>query len=368
MRHVREIVWRGGVFVKNFFHILSLLSLIVVLPVTTIAQANAGFPLVIVVHGIGGGNANPGWSREYADAWGVETHEVTFRYKDRSTITSLRDFVPEAGDWALSVQRQIKDIVRQNPGRRVMIVSHSWGTVVTKMALDGGTGDGVSEELKTQGYHIDPIAPGDFEVEEWVTLGSPLGEAGTPELGGGIVKRRLDVPADRPQIVKHWTNFFDVNDLVSSKSHNLAGASNVKLDSGRNPYSAHTGIWTEPEVRRHIWNEALRISNMTPLRATRVGDVTGKPVAASDDAIVSEYRSLLPQLLQRNKKPWHTRINIVANAEKQGNGYHVDYQTYCLIEKGPDTGKDYVCSEFETLLDLAGIKSAVADMKRQLGK
>jgi hypothetical protein len=38
-----------------------------------------------------------------------------------------------------------------------------------------------------------------------------------------------------------------------------------------------------------------------------------------------------------------------------------------LIESGPDTGKDYVCSEFETMLDLGGIKSAVADMKRQLG-
>jgi hypothetical protein len=357
---------------KNLLGFVRLLWLIAALPVFGWAQANAGFPLVIVVHGIGGGNADPGWSREYADAWGVETHEVTFRYKDRDTITSLRDFVPEAGDWALSVQKQIKDIVRQNPGRRVMIVSHSWGTVVTKMALEGGTGDGISDELKQQGYHIDPIQPADFQVEEWVTLGSPLGEAGTPELGGGITKRRLDVPADRPSIVKHWTNFCDLSDWVCSKSRNLPGAENVELKSGKNPLSAHTGVWTDPEVRKHIWNQALRISSLPKLAATRVGDVTGPAVdrskTPSDEAIVAEYRSLLPAVLQKNKKPWHTRINIIANAEKQAQGYHVNYQTYCLIENGPDQGKDYVCAEFETVLDLSGIKSAVADMKRQLGK
>jgi len=72
--------------------------------------------------------------------------------------------------------------------------------------------------------------------------------------------------------------------------------------------------------------------------------------------------------LQKNKKPWHTRINIVANAERQANRYHIDYQTYCLIEQGADKGKDYVCAEFETVMDLAGIKSALADMKRQLNK
>jgi hypothetical protein len=72
--------------------------------------------------------------------------------------------------------------------------------------------------------------------------------------------------------------------------------------------------------------------------------------------------------LEKNKKPWHTKIKIIANAVKQGSGYHVNYQAFCLIEQGPDHGKDYPCSEFETVLDLNGIKSAVADMKKQLGR
>ena len=350
-------------------------SLILVLSTLAFAQANANFPLVIVVHGIAEGNRNAGWSRDMANAWNVETHEVTFRYEGRDEPKSLVDFVPKAGDWALSVQSQIKDIVRQNPGRRVMIVSHSWGTVVTKMALAGGTGGGNSEQLVRQGYNIDPIPPGTFEVEEWVTLGSPLGEAGTPELGGGTAQWRLDVPGGLPGLVKHWTNFFDTNDLVSIKSHNLPGADNQKVESGKNPYSAHADIWTAREVSHHIWNEALRISNLPRLAATRVGDVTAPPTdrrptnagADGDEKAVGEYRSLLPRILQKNKKPWHTRINIVANADKQGDKYHVNYQTYCLIETGPDAGKDNMCFEFETMLDIGGIKAAVADMKRQLG-
>lgn len=353
--------------------LLAICFLTFLFPALASAQASGNFPVVIVVHGIGGGNRNYGWSRDIAKSWGVETHEVTYRAAGRTTIDSYKDFVPVAGDWALSVQQQIKEITRQNPGRRVMIVSHSWGTVVTKMALAGGTGGGTSQQLKRQGYNLDPIPPGEFEVEEWVTLGSPLGEAGTPQLGGGAVQWRLDVPEGRPGLVKHWTNFYDTNDLVSSLSQNLPGAENVKIESGKNAYSAHADIWTDPAVRRHVWNEALRISNMPRLAATRVGDVTAPPVkpqgpsGGGDERVVAEYRALLPQVLQKNKKPWHTRINIIANAEKQGDQYHINYQTYCLIESGPDAGKDHMCFEFETKLDLAGIKAAVADMRRQLG-
>lgn len=221
-------------------------SLILLLSTLSFTQANANYPLVIVVHGIAGGNRNYGWSREMANAWNVETHEVTFRYEGRDEPKSLVDFIPKSGDWALSVQQQIRDIVRQNPGRRVMIVSHSWGSVVTKMALAGGTGGGNSQQLIRQGYNIDPIKPGEFEVEELVTIGSALGEAGTPQLGGSTVQWRLDVPEGRPAMVKQWTNFYDTNDLVSSKSHNLPGAENKEIESGKNPYNAHADMLDRP--------------------------------------------------------------------------------------------------------------------------
>lgn len=140
------------------------------------------------------------------------------------------------------------------------------------------------------------------------------------------------------------------------------------------------------ELERQVWARVSRQLNEIRSVATRTGatNKVGPPtvapppndrrqtgpssVGSSDEQIVAEYRSLLPQTLQKNKKSWHTRINIIANANKQGNKYHVNYQTYCLIETGPDTGKDYMCAEFETMLDIGGIRAAVADMKRQLGR
>jgi hypothetical protein len=142
------------------------------------------------------------------------------------------------------------------------------------------------------------------------------------------------------------------------------------------------------EIERQTWARVSRQLNAIKSAATRTGDPANRaredavapPVdrrrtepgpasgGGSEDQIVAEYRSLLPVVLEKNKKPWHTRINLIANAVKQGNGYRVNYQAYCLIEQGPDKGKDYMCSEFDTVLDLGGIKSAVADMRRQLGR
>lgn len=455
--------------------------LILMLSVLAVAQSSASDPLVIVVHGIGGGNQADGWSRQTARAWGVTAHEVTFRYEGRTEMTSYVDFGQRAGDWALAAQSQIRDIVSNNPGRRVIIVSHSWGTVITKMALQGGVGGGRSDKLVREDYYVSPIDLGGVQIEEWITLGSPLGRADNSQVAFNLSQLHLDVPVGRPKIVEDWTNFFDVDYPVSNQSHNLPGATNVAVKGSGSSLditgkSAHTGIWTNPAVSKYIRNQALRISNMPPLTdrrkqeaaATPAGTVrffvrdntTMKPLAnaqvivsgainspsekfrgsgttnaagtvdipgivlgvytvtahhascpsfesgltnikpgetqgipmvcgqpavpasstgrrgtqpgppsgaGSDEQVVAEYRSLLPRVLAANKKPWHTRINLIANAVRQGAGYRVNYQTYCLIEQGPDKGKDHMCFEYDNVLDLGGVKSAVADMRRQLG-
>ena len=99
-------------------------------------------PLVLVVHGIGGGNRPDGWSADHVRKWNIgEVREVTFRQDGRDG-TSDTDFARLAGDWALSVRRQIDQAVAENPGRPVVIVSHSWGSVATSIALNGGSGGG----------------------------------------------------------------------------------------------------------------------------------------------------------------------------------------------------------------------------------
>jgi pimeloyl-ACP methyl ester carboxylesterase len=346
-----------------YFVVLMMVAFLAALPAAPVA-ADSTEPLVIVVHGIGGGSRDDGWSQDVAKRWSVQTHEVTFRQEGRTWGTSFVDFANKAGDWARDTQNQIKAIVQKNPGRRVIIVAHSWGTVVTKLALGGGMASGLT---------IKPIDLG-VDIDELVTIGSPLGRAETPEVAGNL--RQLNVIFDvdgRPSMVKHWSNFFDPNDPVSNQSHRLAGADNIQVDGSGAWWDVtgmtyHTGIWQNRRVNSHVWDTFLRVSNLPPLLPKPgPGGLTpiGKP--SSEASVIAEYRSLLPRFLQANKKPWHTRVELVHNATPVANGYRVNWVTWCLIEKGPDTGKDYHCFENDSTFNFGQISQAVRDMKASLG-
>ena len=336
--------------------------LVFALPSTASVAAE---PLVIVVHGIGGGNRDDGWSRDVAKAWSVDTHEVTFREEGRTGATSFTDFARKAGDWALDVQNQIKTIVRANPGRRIIIVSHSWGTITTKMALAGGVGSGLN---------IPPIDLGETPVEEWITLGSPLGRADSPDVAGNLRQLNVEVPAGQPANVKHWTNFYDIDDPVSYQSHNLDGAANIQLEGSGSWWditgmTAHTGIWTNRRVSSYVWEQTLKISNMAPLLPKpRDNNFSDRGTQHGETDMLAEYRALLPRFLQATKSPWHTHIDLVANATPMnGDRFRVNWKTYCLIERGPDAGKDYMCFERDDALNMGQITQSVREFKKTLG-
>lgn len=212
-------------------------------------------PLVLVVHGIGtdftdvATGASPrseGWSGAVAKAYGTSVQEITFRYPDRTAGQSFVDAQYAGVDWARQVQSQIQAAVKANPGRRVVIVSHSWGTVVTKLALGGGS-------LKNG--DIEPIQG--VGVDEWVTLGAAIGDHYVTSPYGGGVNFWADA---KPAVVKNWTNFYDPLDSVSTESQNLPGANNVEVNStgfsswipGWRALNAHSGIWTNVKVVNHV--------------------------------------------------------------------------------------------------------------------
>ncbi len=227
---------------KSYRMLLSLLFLsLTVTGAATSKAATKKKPLVVVVHGIGDGNRADGWSDYLRGHWKTnDIEEITFRYKHRGKARSMTDMKQKSGKWAKLVQRRLKQIARENPGRDVIIVAHSWGSVMTKLALNGGvTGSGAVDPLNTKG----------FKFLKLVTIGSPAGNK--------KMLRGLDVVANdgKPKQVHQWENLFDPVDPVSKKSHKIKGAKNTKVehpDGDTNRYSNHTEIWYNPYLSKMI--------------------------------------------------------------------------------------------------------------------
>ena len=312
---------------------LVLLSLF--LAVSSLVSAAANDPLVLVIHGIGGGNREDGWSNAIANRWMVPVKEITFRQEGREN-TSLTDFARNSGDWALDVQRQIKQAVEANPGRRLIIVSHSWGTVATKIALAGGL---------TSSGDVPPIDLGGLQVEEWITLGSPLGQAESPDVVANLLKERVSLSNGKPPVVKHWTNIYDEADPVSRKSHNLAGAENVGVSGSGHWYdvtglSAHTGLWTNRRVARAVQQKFDAVGDMRPLPAA----AKAGPGAGRDE---QRYQRLANALIEvHNRECAARRVKwgcdyrveyMVGPAARQKNGAWYIVIAWKMLEKCPGT-------------------------------
>ena len=278
------------------------------LAVSSLVSAAANDPLVLVVHGIGGGNREDGWSNEIAARWMVPVKEITFRQEGREN-TSLTDFARNSGDWALDVQRQIKEAVEANPGRRLIIVSHSWGTVATKIALAGGL---------TSSGDVSPIDLGGLQVEEWITLGSPLGQTESPDIVANLLKERVSLRNGKPPVVKRWTNIYDEDDPVSRKSHHLVGAENIGVSGSGHWYdmtglSAHTGIWTNQRVVRAVLQKFDALGDMLPLPPTAT---KARPGTGPDE---QRYQRLANALIEVHNR------DCAARRTKWGCDYRVEY-------------------------------------------
>jgi hypothetical protein len=154
--------------------------------------------------------------------------------------------------------------------------------------------------------------------------------------------------------------------LVGKTAKNFRQVAGLDPDSVfdvRQPWESATYVPAPPDVvAQRAKEDAERLAAQRPKAPAPQSSGT------SEEQAVAEYRSLLPAVVQAERKAWHTRFEFLANAVKTGAGYRVAYKTYCLIDKGPDTGKDYVCFELDTVLDIGAVRSAVADMKRRLGR
>ncbi len=122
------------------------------------------------------------------------------------------------------------EAIRDNRDDRLMLISHSMGTIITYDAL----------------RDLGRTSPG-FEVAQFVTMGSPLGFT--------AVKNRVlterayaDVRVRTPSMVKErWVNYADRRDLIAAESHlrgdYRANATGVRVvdDLIHNDYTALDG-------------------------------------------------------------------------------------------------------------------------------
>lgn len=248
-------------------------------------------PLVIVVHGVGGGNRPAGWANEIRDAYKIPPAnwvEVNFNLAGRDEgAISTTDFALRAGEWATQVQQGITQAVKGHPGRKVMIVSHSWGTIATSIALNGGA---------LPGAELNPIQLAGRRIARWVTLASPLGRANNPKVAPNLRQLNVQVSTDKPAAVDAWANIYDRDDPVSMQSHNLPAAENIEVaKSGVIEWvmrtlslglTTHTAIWLHPTTIKLIRKYYQELAQWEPGR----GRIAVKVIRRRDSAGVAGAR------------------------------------------------------------------------------
>jgi hypothetical protein len=204
-------------------------------------------PIVVVVHGIGFGETrSSGWSKLMSQSWGLSPlQEVTHNPAE----------IADSFNWIKTVRQRFEVILAQSKRekRRVIIVSHSWGSVMSKLALNGGRIEGgdhrilVVQPMQEQGW-----------VDLWITLGSPL------QIDGQYKYFRMPTVtygANKPPQVKRWSNFYDVEDIIGSSSRSLVDIPmNVGLQANKAAFSWYLAkIGIDPEYER--WTPEQRNQN-----------------------------------------------------------------------------------------------------------
>ncbi len=146
----------------------------------------------IIIHGIA--PHSNGWSSNFRDelknrANNQDYYEFTW---SGYTLTGTVGINKGVHDVATNSLVRAAQIVQQKGYSKVNIVSHSWGTVLSRDAQQAGVGN----------------------INTWVTMGSPL-NADTPKYG-----------------TPYWMNFYSMSDWVVTDAPDHLGMTGVEAGTG----------------------------------------------------------------------------------------------------------------------------------------
>ena len=200
-------------------------------------------PVIVVVHGVG--RKIDGWtdSLDLRERWGSQRLiEINFN-QTKGATESLVNFLPETRNWADHVKEGIQAVARKFPGCEIAIVSHSWGSVVSKLVLSGGS---------TWSGSYPPLMSADLgtcRITHLTTMGSPLCHPGALRLFGIVVN------AGKPKLLEgKWLNLFNKHDRVTRFGIPAGNepipddCENLELDQS----IGHTGYWLSDQVAKII--------------------------------------------------------------------------------------------------------------------
>jgi hypothetical protein len=109
-----------------------------------------------------------------------------------------------------------------------------------------------------------------------------------------------------------------------------------------------------------IIEEVLRRASPGPA----IGKSQGQTSGATEAEIVSAYKGIYPVYLNTFHRG--NRIDILASADKKGNGYFSAHKVYCIVKDGPRKNEEYCCASFEREYTLSQLQAATREMQRFL--
>ncbi len=118
---------------------------------------------------------------------------------DRVLEKKLKDLARyyEEEDIRNTLRKRLKDVILEHEGKRIMLLSHSMGTIIAY------------DVLRALGKDSPRLV-----MDHFVTLGSPLG---LPHVKHKIAQE--DPVLRTPSIVRKWSNFADKRDPVAMDTH-----------------------------------------------------------------------------------------------------------------------------------------------------